>query len=515
MNVSTVRGGRIFQRRKLMRAVLGAIVSGLCVVALISTPTSQRHRQVFTDNFAALSNSAATLGFADSQIYYYDDAQVAAVVQRWVQNNVRTVRIGIPWSGVEGTRDRLDWSRSDRVVNAAAAANISIICAITSTPKWAMAPGALPPHGKPASPDVYGAFTAKVAERYKGKIVAYEIWNEPNGFIGYSPAPDAAGYTNLLKAAYPRIKAVDPSATVIGGVLGSGMTWGSWTINPVTFLSRMYENGAKPFFDAVSYHPYSYNMKFSAGMMQPDSPLDQLVRMRKVMLGQADDAKKIWVTEYGLPTSQVSESTQAAYFSDMISSWRELPYAGPLMLYTTRDHNSNSRNDEDRFGVYRSDWTPKTAQQIVQSPPGTGQVFQRFSANTDPSLGEVLSPVYAVNAKIWAQQRTVGTLWETAPGTFLISPTPVAELARSQKATPTTTFKDGYQDFANWQRFRIWYSPETGAHWGSAEFAKKWVPALGLATSSEKWVNGATRVTFQRGVMTWRPFIGVKVYLSQ
>lgn len=103
------------------------------------------------------------------------------------------------------------------------------------------------------------------------------------------------------------------------------MTWGSWTINPVTFLSRMYENGAKPFFDAVSYHPYSYNMKFSAGMMQPDSPLDQLVRMRKVMLGQADDAKKIWVTEYGLPTSQVSESTQAAYFSDMISSWRELP----------------------------------------------------------------------------------------------------------------------------------------------------------------------------------------------
>jgi polysaccharide biosynthesis protein PslG len=515
MFVTTMRGGRNFQCRKLVQTALGAIVSGLCVVALISTPTSQRHRQVVTDDVANLSISATTLGFADSQIYYYDDAQVTATVQKWVANNIRTVRIGIPWNGVEAVKDQLDWSRSDRLVNAAAAANISVIACITSTPRWAMAPGSTLPHGRPASPEVYGVFTAKVAERYKGKIAAYEIWNEPNGFIGYSPAPNPAGYTDLLKAAYPRIKAVDSAAIVVGGVLGSGMTWGNLTINPVTFLSQMYASGAAPFFDALSYHPYSYAMKFSAGMLQFESPLDQLVRMRRVMLQQGDGAKKIWVTEYGLPTSRVTEPVQAAFLSDMISTWRELPYAGPLMIYTTRDHNSNSANDEERFGVYRSDWTPKPAQKIVESPPGTSAVFQRFSANTDPSLGEVLSPVYAATPKIWVQQRTLGTLWETAPGNFLVSPTPVADLARSQKATPTTTFTDGYQDFVNWQRFRIWYSPETGAHWGSAEFAKKWVPALGLATSSEKWVNGATRVTFQRGVMTWRPFVGVKVYLSQ
>jgi hypothetical protein len=96
-----------------------------------------------------------------------------------------------------------------------------------------------------------------------------------------------------------------------------------------------------------------------------------------------------------------------------------------------------------------------------------------------------------------------------------VSPTPVADLARSQKATPTTAFTNGYQDFVGSQRLRIWYSPQTGAQWANAEFANKWVPALGLATSSQRWVNGANRVDFQRGVMTWRPFIGVKVYLSQ
>ncbi len=128
-----VRGGRNFRRRKLVRTTLGAIVSGLCVVALISTPTSQRHRQVVTDNVATLSNSATTLGFADSRIYFYDDAKVADTVQRWVADNIRTVRIGIPWSGVESVKGRMDRSRSDRVVNAAAAANISIIASILSS----------------------------------------------------------------------------------------------------------------------------------------------------------------------------------------------------------------------------------------------------------------------------------------------------------------------------------------------------------------------------------------------
>ncbi|MGW0159230.1 cellulase family glycosylhydrolase [Mycobacterium sp. NPDC003323] len=484
-------------------------------MALITTPTSQRHRQVVTDDLTALSNSATTLGFADSQVYFYDDAEVAATVQRWVQNNIRTVRIGIPWAGVEAWQGRYDWSRSDRVVAAAAAANISIICAITSSPWWAKAHNALPPHGRPASPDQYGKFTAKVAERYKGRIAAYEIWNEPNGIFGYHPAPDPAGYTDLLKAAYPRIKAVDPAAIVIGGVLGSGKTWGSWTIDPVTFLTRMYKAGAKPFFDALSYHPYSYTMKFSQGMLQRDSPVEQLVRMRRVMLEQGDGPKKIWVSEYGAPTNRVSEATQAAFISDMISTWRELPYAGPLMLYTTRDLNSSSNSDDDRFGLYRSNWVPKAAQQIVASPPGTNAAFQRFTAFTDPMFGEVLSPVYTGPFKVPTQLRTLGTLWEVSPGKIIASPTAVADLVRKRNMLPKTSFKDGYQDFGGWQPFRVWYSPETGLHTASMEFAKKWVPELGLATSSERWTYRGTRVDFQRGHMTWVPWVGVKVVLTQ
>ena len=98
------RRSRNCPSRKLMRTVAGAIVSALCVVALVASPTSQRHRQVIAGEVATVGIAATTVGFADSHIYFYDDAQVAATVQRWVSDNIRTVRIGIPWADVEAVK---------------------------------------------------------------------------------------------------------------------------------------------------------------------------------------------------------------------------------------------------------------------------------------------------------------------------------------------------------------------------------------------------------------------------
>jgi hypothetical protein len=51
----------------------------------------------------------------------------------------------------------------------------------------------------------------------------------------------------------------------------------------------------------------------------------------------------------------------------MINTWRTLPFAGPVYIYTTRDLNTSSTSDADTLGVYRTDWTPKPAQQVIQS----------------------------------------------------------------------------------------------------------------------------------------------------
>ncbi len=200
------------------------------------------------------------------------------------------------------------------------------------------------------------------------------------------------------------------------------------------------------------------------------------MRLRLLMLANNDRAKSIWVTEFGAPTNRVSEDAQAALMSNMISSWRELPFGGPLMLYTTRDLNSSSVMEEDRFGVYQANWTAKKAQRVVQSPPpGTSAVYQRFATVTDPALGDVLSPVFAASSTVWAQLRTSAMLWELTPGQFVLSPSPVGgDVARARRVVPLTAFANGYQDFTGSTPVRVWYSPETGgALGGSKEFAKR------------------------------------------
>lgn len=488
-------------------AIVIAIVS---VVAITVALPAYNARQVVVAQAASINPLPTTIGFADADSYGMSQADLDKAASKWALTKAKTVRVMIPWAGVEPIQGRLNWANVDKVVDAAVAKNIPVMGFINSTPGWAVGPGGRPLSGRPASPAVYGDFAAKVAQRYAGKISAYEIWNEPNAVTFYTPAPDPAGYTDLLKAAYPKIKAVDPSVTVIGGVLGAVVDFGNITINPVRFLDGMYDAGAKEFFDAISFHPYHYSLKFSEGMSLANSPVNQLIQMRQVMVANGDSAKKIWGTEYGQPTSKVSEADQAAFIKDILTTWQELPYAGPLLIYSTRDRQTGSADVQDTFGVYRTDWTPKPAQQIMLFAPGKSWPYTRFARQTSSEWGEVLSPVFLANATVWAQMRSVSTIFETPrQNSFIASPNPLAQIALARKAIPTSTFADGTQTFD--KGIRMWWSDATGARWLDGQMAAAWVPELGLAVSDKYTVSGTARMDFEHGYITWAPFVGVKV----
>jgi hypothetical protein len=494
------------------------LLTGLaCVFAIAVAIPSDSPRRVQVSESANINPLPTTIGFADSDIYGLSQSEVNRQLGLMSVTHVKTVRLMIPWAGVEPIKGQLNWASVDKTINAAAAKNLSILAFINSTPNWAVAPGGLPLSGRPASPEAYCDFVAKVVQRYKGKIAAYEIWNEQNAVIFYSPAPDPARYTDLLKAAYPKIKDIDPSATVVVGGLGAVIDFGSVTINPVRFVTEMYAAGAKDYFDALAFHPYNYTLKFSAGMTVANSPVSQVIQMREVMTTNGDAGKKIWITEYGEPTSAIDEAGQAAYLKDMYTKWQELPYAGPLLLYTTRDRNSASTKAEDTLGLFRSNWTAKPAQQALQFaiPAGlpTAAEFRRFSTVTDPAHGSVLSPVFQATPTVWAQLRTVNALYETSAG-FVATPRAVFDFALPRKAIPISQFVNGGQDFDAANDFRAWWSEATGVHWCSAGLAKYWVPELGLGTVNERSANGGTQCDFEHGYILWKPWVGTKVYLT-
>lgn len=351
---------------------------------------------------AAIDTSATTVGMADSSLYFMNQADLDTAMQQLQSMGVTQIRVFLPWRAMEPTDGTYNWTQADQLLDTAASHGIAVDAAITSTPTWASPYGGLVADGAPRAASDYASFVAAVASRYgsaanngDAKIAAYEIWNEPNGFTGWYPTPDAAAYTALLKAAYTAIKAVDPTATVVGGVLGAGISIGTATIDPVTFLTQMYADGAAGFFDALAFHPYNYTSLFSAGSTFINSALKQLEQMRAVMQANGGAAKLIWATEYGEPSTQAGEANQAAYIQDFLTTWATLSGVGPSFIYSLIDTATGSSTAEDNLGVFTDTWTAKQAAAVIEAWIAAHPITTPVSTPTQ-TLGQVVAAIAAV-----------------------------------------------------------------------------------------------------------------------
>ncbi|MGU3653228.1 cellulase family glycosylhydrolase [Mycolicibacterium sp. A43C] len=323
---------------------------------------------------AAIDTSPNAVGIAESELYFMTPAEVEVALDTMESLGVTQIRIFVPWRAVEPAPGVYNWSEVDKVVDAAYERGIAVMGAVTSTPTWAsdIQDSA---YGAPRDPGDFGDFMGALAERYgagaddpeTARISAYEIWNEPQSFVFWSPRPDPAAYTELLKAGYTAVKAVDPTGTVVGGVVTAGLSWGGININPVEFVETMYESGAAGYFDALSYHPYNYDWKFGDGFGNEISAVGQLQAMQDLMAQYGDGDKTVWTSEYGLPTSYVSETQQAEFIDDFMTTWSELDGVGPQFIYSLVDRNSGSTEVEDTWGLFRDDYTPKQAATVVQA----------------------------------------------------------------------------------------------------------------------------------------------------
>jgi hypothetical protein len=282
-----------------------------------------------------------------------------------------SVRVDISWYNIQfNGPDSYNWTDMDTTVAAIQSAGLTADLIIDQCPPWAAASGASGTFAQPASPAAFGNFAGAVANRYYGKGASYfEVWNEPNNPAFWSPAPDPAAYTADLKAAYTAIKAVAPSAMVITGGL-SPEADSSNSYDDVTFVQDMYADGAQGYFDALGDHPYTYPTPPDSVILGSAwSEMDQTSpSLRSLMADHGDSGKKIWITEYGAPTSgtemNVSESDQSDELVQTISQARQLGFIGSVYIYTWEDSG-------DGFGLLNSDGSQKPAYSAVASALST------------------------------------------------------------------------------------------------------------------------------------------------
>jgi hypothetical protein len=238
-------------------------------------------------------------------------------------------------------------------LQAAVASGLKVDALLTNSPSWAATADGSP------SPTDFAAFAkAAVEEYWPLGVTTYEIWNEENDTQAWGQAFTPAEYTALLQAAYAAIKSAYPGARVIAGGFAPAPDASDGTsYEPVTFLTDMYADGAQGSFDAIADHPYS----FPDLPDQSDSwnPFTYLPTLHQIMAENGDGAKQIWLTEYGAPTSGVSNAVTPEFQAESITEafqWAQnYTWVGPLFIFDWEPSPYDTYGD---YGIYNSDGTP-------------------------------------------------------------------------------------------------------------------------------------------------------------
>ncbi len=271
------------------------------------------------------------------------------------------------------------WDKYDNIVDLADQYGLAIMARLDNPPAWTHANPEIGSFAPPDDVQDFVNFAVTLAERYRGRIHYYQVWNEPNIYPEWgnqSVNPEA--YTELLCRTYHALKAVDPDIVVITGALAPTLELTGRDLNDLIFLQRMYDAGAGECFDVLSAQAYGF---FSA-------PTDLRTRpttitftrhryLRDLMVANGDTDTPIWLSEaawnpidspevppdvqsreaYGVVTAE-----QAARYMPMGYELAEqdYPYLGVMFYWFFKRAGESERNQSwYYFRMVEPDFTPR------------------------------------------------------------------------------------------------------------------------------------------------------------
>jgi GH35 family endo-1,4-beta-xylanase len=274
----------------------------------------------------------------------------------WVKQQVR-------WEELEPEFGNVDWRCIDEVVDRAAERDLKVLLSVTTSPQWSRQGQA---GGAPEVLPLFGQFCLRLTERYKGRIHAIEVFNEPNLDIEWGDHLDPYAYYTLLSWAYSGIKQIDPDVVVISAGLAP-TEWNDWATaiddrDYLAYLAGGVGDEAMPA-DCIGMH---FNHGVSSPL-EPGGPFEAQVTDYHEAFGSQIP---VCITEFGIATpdrtggdiaegfewsADTTAAEQAEWLVDGLR-WaeRHRDIVPLVIIWNLNYHDDNTRNDNVLYAL----WSP-------------------------------------------------------------------------------------------------------------------------------------------------------------
>jgi hypothetical protein len=297
----------------LASVVLLLLLSSVSAAPLDTLSIDLRHRWVALTDGRAPAEPGASAPMVGMNVFLEQEVEPAkrqASLDLLRGAGVTWIRQELPWEQIEPVArgDTTDptfggstWAKYDDIVDRASASGMHLMLRLDTSPRWALPADATDGLSPPVAYDDYFDFVTAVATRYRGKVAAYQIWNEPNltSEWGHRP-PSAAEYAALLRGAAERIRQADPNAQVVMAALAPTLTENADAENELVYLQQLYDAGVRGSFDVLAVQAYGLR----GGPDDPrvdasDVTFSRPTQVRQVMVANGDADVPVWATEIG------------------------------------------------------------------------------------------------------------------------------------------------------------------------------------------------------------------------
>ncbi len=321
------------------------------------------------------------------------------------------VKQQIAWQEVENLPGLYFWDDADRFVNTMNGRGLNILMSVVKSPDFYKDDPAKigTTHGRPKDPTKLRTFMRDLASRYRGRVQAYEIWNEENLSLEWGSFSSASygQFVELMKQGYIGVKEGDPNAIVVlGAPTPTGVNNRNIAIDDLTYLQRVFaHNGGEVanYFEVLGVHPNGgpnapddtranpahTNANCGGGWSTHDSFFfNRYTQLYDAMVRAGITGKTVWLTEFGwasidgpgAPGAPArgyeyaacnTEQHQAAFITRAFEKVRaETPYVTHMIVWNLNFQQVVPNTDEKwAFGIIRADGSPRPAFTALKNMP--------------------------------------------------------------------------------------------------------------------------------------------------